>query len=133
MKASRRSWQAEFGRPAVFRISDPEETDRGLKLYGIPSFLDRYLVKKGCRPMERCLCLGTVEGDRDYTRLVKRKIMKVCRGHGALYLTGYASKKWEKTRYTEPYMRETCRITAYRSTPWRPASPGTTSTGSTRG
>ncbi len=104
--ASREIMQAEFGKPAVFRISDPEETHRGLKLYGIPAMVDSYLVSKGFKPMERCLCLGTTEGDRDYTNLVKKKIKKVCNRYGALYLTGYASKKWEKTRYTEPYMRE---------------------------
>ncbi len=106
VEASREVMQAEFGKPAIFRISDPEETDRGLKLYGIPSFVDRYLVKKGFMPMERCLCLGTAEGDASYTKLVKKKIRKVCSSYGALYLTGYAAKKWEKTRYTEPYMRE---------------------------
>ncbi len=106
VNASREIMQGEFGRPAIYRISDPEETDRGLKLYGMPSFVDRYLVKKGYRPMERCLCLGNIEGDGDYTKLVRRKIMKVCKDHGAMYLTGYAGKKWEKTRYTEPYMRE---------------------------
>jgi len=104
--ASREIMQGEFGLPAVYRISDPEETDRGLKLYGIPSFVDRYLIKKGFRPMERSLCLGTIEGDADYTKLVQRKIKKVCKSYGAICLTGYASKKWEKTRFTEPYMRE---------------------------
>jgi len=106
VEASREIMQGEFGLPAVYRISDPEETDRGLKLYGMPSFVDAFLVRRGCRPGSRCLCLGTVEGDRDYTKLVKRKIMTVCKAHGALSLTGFASKKWEKTRFTEPYMRE---------------------------
>jgi len=52
------------------------------------------------------LSLGNVEGDRDYTRLVARKIKAVARKHGAMSLTGYAARKWEHTRYTEPYMRE---------------------------
>lgn len=104
--ASREIMQGEFGRPAVYRISDPEETDRGLKLYGIPSPVDAFLVRRGYRPSERCLCLGTVEGEGGYTRHVLKMIRKVCRRHGALYLTGYASRKWEKTRFTEPYMRE---------------------------
>jgi alkyldihydroxyacetonephosphate synthase len=56
--------------------------------------------------MQRCLCLGTVEGDRDYSRLVKRKIRKIGKQHGAIYLGAYGSRKWEKTRFTEPYMRE---------------------------
>jgi alkyldihydroxyacetonephosphate synthase len=37
---------------------------------------------------------------------VARKIKRIAREHGAMYLTGYAARKWEKTRYTEPYMRE---------------------------
>jgi alkyldihydroxyacetonephosphate synthase len=104
--ASRDIAQGQFGRPAVYRISDPEETDRGLKLYGIPALADRFLVKRGYLPRQRCLCLGTVEGDRDYTRLVKRKIRKIAKQHHAIYLGAYAGKKWEKTRYREPYMRE---------------------------
>jgi len=104
--ASREIMQGEFGLPAVYRISDPEETDRGLKLYGIPSFVDNYIIKKGFIPMERCLCLGTIEGDADYTKLVMKKIRKICKRYGAICLTGYASRKWEKTRFTEPYMRE---------------------------
>ena len=104
--ASREIMQAEFGKPAVYRISDPEETDRGLKLYGIPGPADAFLRVRGFRPMERCLCLGTVEGDRDYTRLVARKIKEVARRYGAMSLGSYATKKWEPTRFTEPYMRE---------------------------
>jgi len=104
--ASREIAQGQFGRPAVYRISDPEETDRGLKLYGIPALADRFLIKRGYLPMQRCLCLGTVEGDRDYTRLVKRKIRTIAKQHHAIYLGTYAGRKWEKTRYREPYMRE---------------------------
>jgi alkyldihydroxyacetonephosphate synthase len=104
--ASREVCQGEFGMPAVFRISDPEETDRGLKLYGMPGFVDVFLQKKGFRPMERCLCLGTAEGQRDFARNVQRQVRRICRAHGAISLGGYAARKWEHTRYKEPYMRE---------------------------
>jgi len=104
--ASREIMQSEFGRPAIYRISDPEETERGLKLYGMPGFTDALLSIKGFKPMQRCLSLGNVEGDKDYTRLVAGKIRRIARKHGAIYLTGYAGRKWERTRYTEPYMRE---------------------------
>jgi alkyldihydroxyacetonephosphate synthase len=50
--------------------------------------------------------MGTFEGERDFTRLVQRKVRKICKGNGALSLGSYASKKWERTRFTEPYMRE---------------------------
>lgn len=106
VNASREIMQSEFGKPAIYRISDPEETDRGLKLYGMPDMVDTLLSLRGFKPMQRCLSLGNVEGDRDYTRLVARKIKAVARRHGAISLTGYAARKWEHTRYTEPYMRE---------------------------
>ncbi len=106
VEASREIAQGQFGRPAVYRISDPEETDRGLKLYGMPHLVDRFLQKRGFAPMARCLCLGSIEGDQDYTRLVRRKIRRVARRYGAVYLGGYASRKWARTRYSEPYMRE---------------------------
>lgn len=106
VNASREIMQSEFGKPAIYRISDPEETDRGLKLYGIPTFADKFLVMRGFKPMQRCLSLGNVEGDRDYTRLVVSKIKTVARRYGAISLGSYASRKWEHTRYTEPYMRE---------------------------
>lgn len=106
VNASREIMQSEFGKPAIYRISDPEETDRGLKLYGMPDIADKFLAMRGFKPMQRCLCLGNVEGDRDYTRLVAGKIKAIARKHGAMSLGSYASRKWEHTRYTEPYMRE---------------------------
>ena len=106
VNASREIMQSEFGKPAIFRISDPEETDRGLKLYGMPAIVDKFLALRGFKPMQRCLSLGNVEGDKDYTRLVARKIRAIARRHGAMSLGSYAARKWEKTRYTEPYMRE---------------------------
>lgn len=104
--ASREIMQGEFGLPAIYRISDPEETDRGLKLYGVPGFADAFLAQIGFKPGKRSLCMGNVEGDADYTALVKKKIKKIARAHGAVTLTGYITKIWEHTRYTEPYMRE---------------------------
>jgi alkyldihydroxyacetonephosphate synthase len=106
VNASREIMQSEFGKPAIFRISDPEETDRGLKLYGMPGIVDTFLGLRGFKPMQRCLCLGNVEGDKDYTRLVAGKIKRIARQYGAISLGGYAARKWEHTRYTEPYMRE---------------------------
>ena len=106
VEASREIMQGEFGRPAVFRISDPEETDRGLKLFGLPGIFEKYFALRGLVPMQRCICMGTVEGDRDYTKLVARKIRQIGRRHGAVTLGASVVRKWEKTRYTEPYMRE---------------------------
>ena len=49
--AARETSQGEFGMPSVFRISDPEETDVGLKLYGIDgSILDKILKLRDTLP-----------------------------------------------------------------------------------
>lgn len=107
VSASREITQAEFGLPAVYRISDPEETEVGLKLYGIHgSPIDKLITFRGYKPMERCLCMGWAEGEKGFAGLVKDHVSKICKQNGAMSLSGYATKKWEKTRYKEPYMRE---------------------------
>lgn len=105
--AVREIMQGEFGYPSVFRLSDPEETDVALKLYGVEgTVIDKMMSLKGYKPMERCLFLGTADGDRDFTRLVKKKVHSICKKHGAMYTTGYVTKAWEKGRFKDPYMRE---------------------------
>lgn len=107
VSASREIMQGEFGLPAVYRISDPEETERGLKLFGADkSYINAFFSLFGLKPMERCLCVGTVEGEKGYTGHVKKMIRKIAGSYGALYLTGAPVKKWEKTRYKEPLMRD---------------------------
>ena len=91
----------------MFRISDPEETDRGLKLYGFDNKLfERFMAMRGLRPMERCVLMGTAEGEAGFARHVKACVRRVCRAHGAMGLPGAVVKAWEKTRYKEPIMRE---------------------------
>jgi alkyldihydroxyacetonephosphate synthase len=79
----------------------------GLKLFGIHGTpADTFMKIRGYKPMQRCLFIGTAEGERGYAKHLKRMAGKICKKHGAMSLTGYATKKWEKTRYKEPYMRE---------------------------
>ncbi|MBW1893499.1 MAG: FAD-binding oxidoreductase [Deltaproteobacteria bacterium] len=107
VEASREILQGEFGKPAVYRIADPEETEVGLKHFGVQGTpIDSLVNLRGFKPMKRCLCLGTVEGEKDFTKHVKDHIAKVCKQYGAMTLTGFATMLWEKTRYKEPYMRE---------------------------
>ncbi len=105
--AAREISQGEFGMPAVFRISDPEETDVALKLYGVEgTVLDRIIRFRGYKPMQRCLYVGTTEGERGFSKNVAKNVRRVCKAHGAMSLTGYPAKRWEHGRYTDPYMRE---------------------------
>jgi alkyldihydroxyacetonephosphate synthase len=105
--ACREIMQGEFGFPSVFRLSDPEETDVAFKLYGVEGTpLDPILTALGYRPMERCLLLGHTDGDAAHGRLMRRKIGRICRRHGALPATGYVTRRWEHGRFRDPYMRE---------------------------
>ena len=105
--AAREIMQGEFGLPSVFRLSDPEETDVAFKLYGVEGTpIDTLVSWRGFKKGERCLLLGTVDGARAYTSMVKRRVRQVCREYGGMYTTGFITKKWEHGRFTDPYMRE---------------------------
>lgn len=105
--ASREISQGEFGMPAVFRISDAEETHHGLKLYGIENTIyDKLMRMRGFKPMERCLFLGTADGDKQFAKNVKSSVKNVCKKYGAMNLTSFPVKKWEPGRFKDPYIRE---------------------------
>ena len=105
--ASREILQGEFGRPAVWRISDPEETEIGLKLKGFSDGIVPRLMKlRGFHPMQRCLCIGTSEGEKGFARHVQVMATKIAREHGAMSLTGFATRQWEHGRYSDIHMRE---------------------------
>jgi len=105
--ASREISQGEFGMPSVFRISDAEETDVAMKLYGIEgTIIDKFIQFRGYKSGQRCLCLGHTEGERGFSKHVKRQVKKISKKHGAMYITGYPVIKWRHGRYADPYMRE---------------------------
>jgi len=105
--ASREIMQGEFGRPAVFRISDPEETEVGLRLAGLnDSAFDKFIRWRGFQPMQRCLCIGTAEGEKGQTQHIRRMALRIARDHAAMSLTGYGTKKWEHERYATIHMRD---------------------------
>jgi len=106
-EAAREIVQGEFGYPSVFRLSDPEETDVALKLYGVDgTILDALMTARGYRPGERCLLLGTADGEAGFARHLKRMAKRICGRHGALYATGWVQKSWERGRFRDPYLRE---------------------------
>jgi alkyldihydroxyacetonephosphate synthase len=107
VRASREIVQGEFGRPAVYRISDPEETELGLKLKGFDGgVLNKLLESRGLHSMKRCLCIGTAEGEKSFAANVKKQVSRIARAHGAMSLTSYATKQWEHGRYSDVHMRE---------------------------
>ena len=107
INAGREISQGEFGMPAVFRISDEEETHIGLKLYSIDgTILDRLMQLRGYKPMQRSLFLGSSEGEANFAKNVKKQVKKICKKHKGMYITGLPTKMWEPGRYKDPYLRE---------------------------
>lgn len=106
--ACREIMQGEFGFPSVFRLSDPEETDVAMRTYHIhDTIADKLLRALGYQPMQRCLLLGMIDGDPNFSRLVDRKIKHISKKHGAFTLTPFrVTQAWERSRFTDPFMRE---------------------------
>lgn len=99
VSAAREICQGQFGLPAVLRVSDEHETEHGFQLYPQPGAVEWVLQKKGFKPGKRCVCMGTVEGDADFTQLVSKKIYRIAGSHGGMTIGGRQAKKWEKDRY----------------------------------
>lgn len=107
VNAAREISQGEFGMPSVFRISDQEETDIAMRLYGISGTpIDAMLKIRGFKPMERSLFIGQADGEKGFAKNVKKNVKRIAKKYGAMNLTGYPVTKWEHGRYRDPYMRE---------------------------
>jgi alkyldihydroxyacetonephosphate synthase len=106
VEATREICQGEFGLPAVLRISDGEETEHGFQLFQIPTLVQKILELRGYRSGERSVCVGTIEGDGELTRLVARKIRRVARRHRAMRLPSSGVKSWERSRFSSYLVSE---------------------------
>ena len=108
MDAAREMLQCECGYSSVFRLSDPEETHLMLKLYNVDETpLEPLMNKLGYNDMERCMFLGFTDGEKGFSKNVARNIRRIALQHGAMPMTGYVTKSWEKGRFNDPYMRDT--------------------------
>jgi alkyldihydroxyacetonephosphate synthase len=107
VEAMRKMIQSEYGRPHLFRISDPDETDIAFKTSGFDnSMSDKLLIKLGFLPGKRSLMFVTVEGDEDYAKFVLRKIKGTARKGKGMFIGKSPVKKWLAQRYSSAYMRD---------------------------
>ena len=80
MDAAREIMQCECGRPSVFRLSDPEETDMMMHLYGVSeSVLGKMLSNLGYKPHKRCLFLGFTDGEKGFCKNIARNVKRICK------------------------------------------------------
>ncbi|MBN2861789.1 MAG: FAD-binding oxidoreductase [Bacteroidales bacterium] len=107
VNAMRKIIQSEYGKPHLFRISDPDETDIAFKTKGFDnSISDKVLKKLGFMPGKRSLMFVSVEGDKDYTKFVLDKIKRTARSEKAMYIGKSPVHKWLAQRYSSSYMRD---------------------------
>ncbi len=107
VNAARDICQGEFGMPSILRISDPEETDVAMNMFGIAgSPLDRLMQFRKQMPGRRCLLIGQSDGEKTFASQVKKNCKKICRRYHGMYLTSYPMNKWMHGRFSDPFMRE---------------------------
>ncbi len=108
MAAAREIMQSEAGYPSVFRLSDPEETQIMLRMYGVVDSPLKHLFRmKGFKEGEMCLFLGFTNGEKGFSKNCVRNVRQVSREYNGIGLTGYVAKAWEKGRFNDPYLRDT--------------------------
>ena len=107
VQATREMMQSEAGLASVFRLSDAEETDVALELYGVNgTILEKLFNARGYKEHQRCLFLGWSEGEIGYAKNVAKVIKRIARKYGGMSLTGYVASSWEHGRFTDPYLRD---------------------------
>ncbi len=107
VETMRNIMQSESGKPHLFRISDPDETDIAFRTSGFDGTLaDRALQLLGFRTGSRCLMFVAVEGERDYARFVLKKIKGKARKGKGMYIGTSPVRKWLDQRYSSAYMRD---------------------------
>ena len=103
----RQTMQAGYGKPHLFRISDPEETDIAFKIKDFEgTFADWFLKLKGYKPGKRTLMFVAIEGDKEYAQFVKNKIKKTAKKNSGFHIGGSPTKKWLEQRYSSAYARD---------------------------
>ncbi len=107
VRAAKNISQNGSGMPSILRVSDSEETEVAMRMYGLKEgLLDKFMGFKNLKPMQRCLLMGQTNGEKTFSKNLFLQIKKICRSNHGLYLTGYPMRKWYKGRFSDPYMRD---------------------------
>ncbi|MCE5209374.1 MAG: FAD-binding oxidoreductase [Chloroflexi bacterium] len=106
--AAREIMQGEGGLPSVFRLSDAEETEVAMNMYGMAGTpADTVFKILGYQPMQRCLMIGTADGEKGFARRVNQNVRHTARKFKAFDLSLFGVvQQWENSRFRDPYLRE---------------------------
>ncbi len=112
MNCMRDVMQAEEGIPSIFRISDAEETDLAMNMYGFKgTVLETFLKAKGYVFGEMTFMVGFCDGAEAYQKMTLKTVKKYAEQYGAIdlgkyFLANYIVDKWSAGRFSDPYLRD---------------------------
>lgn len=108
VQAARELAQAGVG-VSMLRLSNALETETTLKLAGherLVAWAEHGLRLAGYGP-QRCLMLFGLTGNRREAAHANQQTVEVARAHGGLVVGEALGKRWAKTRFRAPYLRNT--------------------------
>jgi alkyldihydroxyacetonephosphate synthase len=109
MKAIQEAYQVGH-HPATIRLSDSFETELLFATLDKEKLKNRlasiYLNYRGFDTNHRCILMVYSDGNRPVTKAQLKQITGICKKHHAISLGKGPAKKWHKTRYDLPYLRE---------------------------
>ena len=107
VKSMRTAMQSGIGKPHLFRISDPEETEIAFKTKNFEgTFADKFFNLMGYRSGSRCLMFVSVEGGAGYPKHVIGSIKKIVKRNGGFSIGAKPTRKWLEQRFSSAYLRD---------------------------
>ncbi len=106
--AMREVMQAEKCVPSIFRISDGEETDLAMNMYGFKDTpVESFLKALGYNFGECVFMVGFCDGSHDYQKTALKNVREKAKKFHGLRLPGeYIVNKWSSGRFSDPYLRD---------------------------
>ena len=107
VESMRQSMQDGYGKPHLYRISDPTETEIAFRLKEFNNtFKDSILKTLGYRPNKRVIMFAAIEGMYGYPEFIKRKLKMTAKKFKGLYIGDKPSRMWLDQRYSSAYSRD---------------------------
>lgn len=103
--AVRQVMQGRTGKPYIFRLSDPEESDIYLEMADLASWKEWILDKLGYKKGKRVLLMCSTAGTKRYAKSVMKDIKSIVSDHHGQYIGTSAVHEWLEDRFHTPYLR----------------------------
>lgn len=94
--------------PSVIKLFDVDGTEMIMRMSNIinKGLVGSLLKSLGNVQGKRCVLLGYTEGDKQYSNHIRRNLTRLANRYGANNASGHLSKKWDKSRFNDAYIRD---------------------------